>query len=244
MNLDLEGALLLTDELIEGYAQAAEENGAEVILGVPAPYLLSVHARLQGRPGFYLAAQNMHQAAKGAYTGELSATMLKAVGCSHVILGHSERRQYFGETNQALAAKVKAALDAGLVPIYCLGETLKERENNQTFDVLAKQLEEALFKLSAEEMEQVIVAYEPVWAIGTGRTASPDQAQEAHAYLRGRLSDQYGQEIANKVPILYGGSVNASNAVLLFACPDIDGGLVGGASLQAAEFLDIIGAFM
>jgi triosephosphate isomerase (TIM) len=243
MNLDLQSALNLTQDLLHGYAAAVPGADVQVILGVPAPYLHTVANVVAGHAPFAVAAQNMHQAASGAYTGETSATMLRSVACGHVILGHSERRQYFGETDELLASKVQAALAADLTPIFCIGETLEEREADQTFEVVARQMQVALGQRTAAEAELMILAYEPVWAIGTGKTASPEQAQEVHAFLRGWMRQQWGEATAATVPILYGGSVSAANAAQLFACADIDGGLVGGASLKAADFLTICGAF-
>lgn len=243
MNLDLQAAHQLTQELLDGYAVTVSGQEVQVILGVPYPYLAAIANQVAGFPHFAVAAQNMHQAASGAYTGEVSAAMLRSVVCSHVILGHSERRQFFGETDALLAEKVKAALNADLTPIFCIGETLAEREAGQTFEVVTRQMHDALSALSAAEAQLLVLAYEPVWAIGTGKTASPEQAQEVHAFLRGWMRTQWGEATAEVVPILYGGSVNAGNAQQLFACPDIDGGLVGGASLKSADFLTICGAF-
>lgn len=243
MNLDLQSAHKLVQELLTGYEGAAQGRAVEVVLGVPFPYLQPVANQIAGFPHFRLAAQNMHQAASGAFTGEVSATMLRSVTCSHVILGHSERRQYFGDTDALLAEKVHAALAADLTPIFCIGETLAERETEQTFEVVARQMQDGLGGLSATAAHALVLAYEPVWAIGSGKTATPEQAQEVHRFLRNWMRTQWGAETAEIVPILYGGSVNAANAQQLFACPDIDGGLVGGASLKAAEFLTIIGAF-
>lgn len=243
MNLDLQSAHNLVHELLTGYADATQGRAVEVVLGVPFPSLHPVANQIAGYPHFRLAAQNMHQAASGAYTGEVSATMLRAVTCSHVILGHSERRQYFGETDALLAEKVQAALAADLTPIFCIGETLAEREAGQTFEVVTRQMQNGLGALSPAAAQALVLAYEPVWAIGTGKTASPEQAQEVHLFLRNWMRTHWGAETAEIVPILYGGSVNAGNAQQLFACADIDGGLVGGASLKGPEFLTIIGAF-
>lgn len=243
MNLDLQSALNLTQDLLQGYADAVPGADVQVILGVPAPYLHPVANAVAGHAPFAVAAQNMHQAASGAFTGETSATMLRSVACGHVILGHSERRQYFGETDALLADKLQAALAADLTPIFCIGETLAEREAGRTLEVLTRQMQVALGQRTADEAALIVLAYEPVWAIGTGKTASPEQAQEVHAFLRGWMRKQWGEATANTVPILYGGSVNAANAAQLFTCADIDGGLVGGASLKAVDFLAICGAF-
>ncbi|MBL6964661.1 MAG: triose-phosphate isomerase [Bacteroidetes bacterium] len=187
-----------------------------------------------------LGAQNLHQEEKGAYTGEISANMIKSIGCDYVLVGHSERRQYAKETNALLADKIKIALGTDLTPVYCCGESLKEREGEMHFKIIEKQIAEGLFHLSHDMILKVIIAYEPIWAIGTGKTASPEQAQEIHAFIRKLLSSKYGNEISEKIRILYGGSVNASNAKDLFSQPDIDGGLVGGASLKPPDFNTII----
>lgn len=188
-------------------------------------------------------AQNLYEKEKGAYTGEISAAMIKSVGADYVVIGHSERRQYFGETNTQLSTKVQLALKYNLCPIYCCGETLDQRNNKILFDIIKEQIEVGLFSLSTEEFQKIIIAYEPVWAIGTGVVASPGQAQEMHAFIRDLIIKKYGKDIAGQTPILYGGSVKASNAAELFMLPDVDGGLVGGASLIAAEFFDIINAY-
>ncbi len=189
-----------------------------------------------------VAAQNVYWEAQGAYTGEVSVAMLKDVGCSHIIIGHSERRAYFGETDATVAKKVRATLDQGLVPIMCVGETLEEREAGKTLEVVFRQLLGGLEAVQNEDAAQVVVAYEPVWAIGTGRTASPEQAQEVHQALRGKLVERFGAAIAQAIRIQYGGSVTPANARELLSQPDIDGALVGGASLKAEGFLEIIRA--
>ncbi|MEO0471753.1 MAG: triose-phosphate isomerase [Bacteroidota bacterium] len=241
MNLDAEGAQSLASEVVNLFQD--EYNGsAEVIFGVPFPFLHLVHHQLKDNPKVHLAAQNLHQAEKGAFTGETSASMLKSVGVTHVIIGHSERRQYFGEDNALLAEKVNTALAAGLTPIYCFGETLEQREAGNTLAINESQVSEGLFHLSPEDFGKVILAYEPVWAIGTGLTASPDQAQEVHAFLRGLVKGKYGEAVADDTTILYGGSVKPANASDLFAKSDIDGGLVGGASLKSRDFTEIIKA--
>jgi len=243
MNLDLEGAQQLATAIAAGAAESPEGISAEIVLGVPYPFLAAVSAIVSGHPRIRLSAQNMHKESSGAFTGEVSGTMLKSVGCSYVILGHSERRQHFGESSAQLAHKVSAALACGLTPIYCVGETLAERESGKAFEVVKAQITEGLNGIDPKGMYHTVIAYEPVWAIGTGKTASPEQAQEVHAYIRLQLKHMFGDEIASIVPILYGGSVNAQNAALLFACGDIDGGLVGGASLKAEDFLRIAASF-
>lgn len=189
-----------------------------------------------------IGAQNIHQNESGAYTGEVSAKMVKSTGAEYVIIGHSERRQYFAEANELLAEKTNMALKSGLIPIFCVGETLDERNNGSYFQVIEKQLEEGLFGLSAEDFGKVVLAYEPVWAIGTGLTATPEQAQDIHAFIRSRVEAKYGLNLADDTTILYGGSCNAQNAPDLFTQPDIDGGLIGGASLKSRDFTDIVKA--
>jgi len=189
-----------------------------------------------------LAAQNCADQPKGAFTGEVSAAMLKGIGCEYVILGHSERRQYYSETSETLSKKVRLVLDEGMKVIFCVGEKLEERNAGRHFDVVGAQVEEVLFNLTAEEMASVVIAYEPVWAIGTGVTATSAQAQEIHAYLRRKIAERFGVEVAGETTILYGGSCKPSNAAELFACPDIDGGLIGGAALKADDFLAIANA--
>ena len=180
---------------------------------------------------------------KGAYTGEISAPMVASTGATYVILGHSERRQYYGETSETLKEKVNLALANNLTPIFCIGEVLEQRENGSYLEVVKSQIEEALFELSAEDFSKLILAYEPVWAIGTGKTATDDQAQEMHAFIRGVIADKYGKEVADNTSILYGGSCKPSNAKALFAKPDVDGGLIGGAALEAESFMGIVTAF-
>ena len=189
-----------------------------------------------------VAAQNMHQATNGAYTGEISANMLKSIGIDTVILGHSERRAYFGETDELLAEKVKAALQNQMTIIFCFGEELKDRKTSNHFSVVASQLTKGLFHIKEGDWKNVVLAYEPVWAIGTGETASPEQAQEMHEFIRETIADTYGQSIADEVSILYGGSVKPNNAEEIFAKPDVDGGLIGGASLDAESFTTITNA--
>ena len=190
-----------------------------------------------------VAAQNMHQAESGAYTGEISGDMLKGIGIDSVILGHSERRTYFGEDDALLKEKVNAALAKGLEVIFCFGELLEDRKSGKHFDVVESQLKNVLFDLSAEQWKNIVLAYEPVWAIGTGETASPEQAQEMHAFIRNLVSEAYSSRVGNGISILYGGSVKPANAVEIFSKEDVDGGLIGGASLKAADFTAIIKAF-
>lgn len=211
----------------------------EIILAPVFTVLCSVKKVVEGSV-IHIAAQDCFWEDEGAYTGEVSPKMLADAGCSHVIIGHSERRQYFFETDSSINKKLKAVLKSGLTAILCIGETLAEREAGDTFKVLEKQITGGLSEISAEDIDQVIIAYEPVWAIGTGKTASDDQAQEAHLYIRGMISTLYGQDISNRVRILYGGSVKPENIKGLMSKPDIDGALVGGASLNAQSFASII----
>jgi triosephosphate isomerase len=220
----------LLDSILAGLGKL---RGAECAVCVPFPYLVDVAARVQGS-GLALGAQNLSEHAQGAYTGEVSAAMLAELGCRYVIVGHSERRQLFGETDAAAAAKFKAAQAQGITPILCVGETLAEREEGRTQAVVARQLDAVISLNGKDSFKEAVVAYEPVWAIGTGRTATPEQAQAVHAFLRVRLPAQ--------TRLLYGGSVKKENAAQLFAQPDVDGGLIGGASLVAEEFLAIAGA--
>jgi triosephosphate isomerase len=215
----------------------------QVIMAPPALYLDAVQSATAGIANLAASAQNCHEKASGAYTGEISASMLASAGISYVILGHSERRQYFAESNAQLAAKVDAALTNGLTPLFCCGESLETREGADYLAFVAQQLTESLFHLSPEDFAKVVIAYEPIWAIGTGLTASSDQAQEMHAYLRAHLAKQYGQAAADGCSILYGGSCNAKNAQELFSCADVDGGLIGGASLIATDFITIAKSF-
>ncbi len=241
MNLTAEAAQALASEVVQNFQD--EYNGpAEVIMGVPFPYLPLIHHLVKDNPKVHLAAQTIHEADKGAFTGETSAQMLTSVGVTHVIIGHSERRSIYGEGNALLASKTDQALANNLVPIFCIGETLEQREAGQTLAVNAAQLSEGTFHLDADAFSKIIVAYEPVWAIGTGKTASPEQAQEVHAAIRAQISEKYGAEVAENTTILYGGSVKPANAEALFGQADIDGGLVGGASLKSRDFTDIIKA--
>jgi triosephosphate isomerase len=212
----------------------------ELDLGVAPPFtaLPAVAEALRGS-AIFLAAQNMHWEPQGAYTGEIAAAMLTDVGCTRVIIGHSERRQYFAETDDTVNKKIKAALNAGLDPILCIGETLEQREGNATFGVLEQQLRRGLADIAVDGMQRLVLAYEPVWAIGTGKTATPDQAQEVHAFIRSLLGELYGKALADEVRIQYGGSVNTGNVQLLMSQPDVDGALVGGASLEASAFAHI-----
>ena len=213
-----------------------------LIVAPPFTHLCAVNKALAGSR-VELSAQNCADHEKGAYTGEVSVSMLKAVGCKWVILGHSERRQYYGVTDEKLVVKVKLALEAGLGVILCVGENLAEREAGKHFDVCGAQIKNVLYNFTEEDMKHVIVAYEPVWAIGTGKTATAEQAEEIHAFIRKTLAEKFGAQVSDDTTILYGGSCKPSNAKELFAQPDIDGGLIGGAALKAADFIEIAKSF-
>lgn len=237
MNLSFAEAMALADNLLD---ENRDIEDVEVILGSPFIYLHPLINRIQSNPNFSISAQNCSDKVKGAFTGEVAALMLASIGVDHVILGHSERRQYFGETNEIIASKIDRALENGICPIFCCGELLSERNAGEQFNVVKKQLEESLFHLSANHIGECIIAYEPVWAIGTGVTATFQQAQEMHEFIRNSISDRYSKNIADEISILYGGSVTAANASELFDGDDIDGALVGGASLKESEFSSII----
>ncbi len=230
-------------ELVEALKNGPQAGGDDwVILGTPAIHLKDAVTATQDMPRMKVAAQNCHYEASGAFTGELSVSMLQSIGVQCVILGHSERRQYFKETDEVIAKKVKAVIDGGLTPIFCCGEPLHIREEGWHVRFVKGQLEKGIFGLSAEDFSKLVIAYEPIWAIGTGVTASTEQAQEMHGELRKLIADKYGAEMADATSILYGGSVKPSNAAALFSQPDVDGGLVGGASLKAETFIPIIEA--
>jgi triosephosphate isomerase len=239
MNKTLEEANILASE-VTGMVADEVKGDAKVIFCVPFPYLLPIKNQLGNNARISVGAQNCSEHESGAYTGEVSAPMLKSMGIPYVILGHSERRQYFGEDGKLLAKKVDVALKHGLSPIFCCGEPLEVREANTHEALVKKQVEESLFHLDADALKKVVIAYEPVWAIGTGKTASAQQAQDMHAVIRTHLASKYGQAVADTIIILYGGSVNAANAKELFSCPDVDGGLVGGASLKSRDFTEVI----
>lgn len=209
-----------------------------LIIAPPFTHLCAIN-HLIADSAIALSAQDCADQVKGAYTGEVSVSMLQSVGCKYVILGHSERREYYGETSEKLVKKVNLALESGLSPIFCIGEKLEEREANKHFEVVGAQIAEVLFTLTEEQMKKVVVAYEPVWAIGTGKTASSEQAQEIHAFIRAELAKKFGAAVAEEISILYGGSCKPSNAKELFAQKDIDGGLIGGAALVAEDFIAI-----
>ncbi len=213
-----------------------------VLFAVPFPYLELANESVHQKKYYFSAAQNCSDKKSGAFTGEVSAEMLKSINVPYCLVGHSERREHFGETNEILSGKVTICLTYGVTPVFCCGEPLQIREQNTQNDFVKKQLKDSLSPLSAEQLLKVVIAYEPVWAIGTGKTATSEQAQEMHAYIRSVLEKQFGREVAQHISILYGGSVKANNAKELFACEDVDGGLVGGASLNASDFIEIIRA--
>ncbi len=240
MNTTLGEGVGLAKDVNEALKNATPK--CDVIICVPFTHLAPVNDVIdQNKLG--LGAENCADHVKGAYTGEISAEMVASTGAKYVILGHSERRQYYGETSETLKEKVNLALANNLTPIFCIGEVLEERENGTYHDVVKNQIVEALFDLSAEDFGKIILAYEPVWAIGTGKTATDDQAEEIHAYIRGVIADKYGKEVADNTSILYGGSCKPSNAAQLFAKPNVDGGLIGGAALDAQSFMGIVNAF-
>ena len=240
MNKNLQEGIALVKELNE--VLSADKPQCGVIICTPFIHLASV-TPLVDSAIIGVGAENCADKASGAYTGEVSAEMVKSTGAQYVILGHSERRAYYHETPEILKEKVALALSNGLLPIFCVGEVLEERDKNIQNEVVKSQLEGSLFDLSAEDFSKIVLAYEPVWAIGTGRTASPQQAQEMHAFIRSTVAAKYGKQVAEDTSILYGGSCKPSNAKELFANPDVDGGLIGGAALKAADFKGIIDAF-
>ncbi len=239
MNTTVPEGVALAKEVVE--AAASLSSDVKLIVGTPFTHLSSVAAALEGSD-VELSAQNCADEVKGAYTGEVSARMLASLPVKYVILGHSERREYYGETNEKLVKKINLALAENIAPIYCVGEKLEEREAGKHFEVVASQIKEVLFGLTVEQMKNIVIAYEPVWAIGTGKTATSEQAQEIHAYIRSVLAEKFGAT-AEEISILYGGSCKPSNAKELFAQKDIDGGLIGGASLVASDFIAIAKSF-
>ena len=242
MNTTIEEGKILASEVVN---MVRDEVNSEVtvILGTPFVHLLPVVQLTKQSEKVFTAAQNCSEHSSGAFTGEVSVAMLKSAEVDYVIIGHSERRQYFDETNAQLAQKVDVVLAEGLVPIFCCGESLEIREDGSFFDYVCNQLTESLFHLTREQISSLVVAYEPIWAIGTGKTATAQQAQDMHAQIRSHFASQYGDEIANEISILYGGSCKPDNAKELFANPDVDGGLIGGASLKSRDFVDIAKSF-
>jgi triosephosphate isomerase len=239
MNKTLQEAKTLVEQITN---QVNDDEVTKIIIP-PFPFLESVKSSITNKPNFYIGAQNCHTNASGAFTGEISASMLSSVGCEYVLVGHSERRQYFQENDADFVLKIKSALDNNIKPIFCIGETLTERKTDNHFKVITQQLTNVLKEFSITDFSKFVLAYEPVWAIGTGETASANQAQEMHAFIRSIITGIFDSSIANNVSILYGGSCNAQNAQELFKCADVDGGLIGGASLKADDFCKIIDSF-
>jgi triosephosphate isomerase (TIM) len=240
MNLTYQDAEKLLTEILKETKNVPANH--QVIFAAPFPYLIMATSAVADEEGFVVAAQNCYSKASGAFTGEVSAQMLQSIGIRYCIIGHSERREYFNESNEELAEKIDLCIEYEITPVFCCGETLGIRDAGDQNRHVKKQLEDSLFHLSDDNIRNVIIAYEPVWAIGTGRTATVSQAQEMHAHIRTVIEGKFGKETAGLIPILYGGSVKASNAAEIFAAPDVDGGLVGGASLVAQDFVKIIKA--
>ncbi|MFL5748958.1 MAG: triose-phosphate isomerase [Niastella sp.] len=238
MNCTYQQGEQLLDEILSANIELKAHQ--QTIFAVPFPYLIMAKSETSAENNYFVAAQNCYNKKSGAYTGEVSVEMLQSIGIQFCVLGHSERREYFQESNKMLAEKLDLCLQYNITPIFCCGEPLNIREAGTQNSYVETQLKESLFHLSDADIKRVVIAYEPIWAIGTGKTASSEQAQEMHAYLRSVLAKQYGVATADTISILYGGSVKANNAKELFSCPDVDGGLVGGASLNAGEFVTII----
>ncbi|MES3016997.1 MAG: triose-phosphate isomerase [Bacteroidota bacterium] len=242
MNLDHAAGLQLFSEILNLISNDVK-GSQEVVVCPPFVHISSLAQLLKANSSVSVGAQNCHQSDSGAYTGEISASMLKSSGATYVIIGHSERRAFFAEDDLVLAKKLDAVLKNDMTPIYCIGETLEQRNAGTHFDVIESQLKEAAFHLEDDQFKKLVLAYEPVWAIGTGLTATPEQAQEVHAFIRQKVSEQYSAKLADELTILYGGSCNPKNAAELFGQEDIDGGLIGGASLKANDFVEIIKVF-
>jgi len=242
-NWKMNNDLAQTETLISELKNQIKTTNAEVMIAPASTNLWQAYQTLRTNSVIEVIAQNMHFAEKGAYTGEVSASMLKSIGINTVILGHSERREYFKETDDILAKKVDAALAKGMRVIFCFGEELADRKAGKEETIVANQIKNALFHLGAAAFQNIVLAYEPVWAIGTGETASPEQAQDMHAFIRKTLADKYGDAVAEEMSILYGGSVKPANAEEIFSKPDVDGGLIGGAALNADDFFAIVNAF-
>jgi triosephosphate isomerase len=238
MNCTYQQAEQLLDEILAANIELKDHQ--QTIFAVPFPYLIMAKSETGNETNYFVAAQNCYNKKSGAYTGEVSAEMLQSIGIKYCVLGHSERREYFQESSQMLAEKINLCLQHDITPIFCCGEPLNIREAGTQNSYVETQLKESLFHLSEVDVQRLVIAYEPIWAIGTGKTATSQQAQEMHAYLRSVLAKQYGELVASAISILYGGSVKANNAQELFSCPDVDGGLVGGASLNAGEFITIM----
>lgn len=238
MNLTVDKAEALLNDILSAQINLSEDQLA--VFAVPFPYLQMAQQKLNNTNNFFIAAQNCYSKKSGAFTGEVSVEMLQSLGIKYVVLGHSERREFFEESNKFLAEKLNIALEYNITPVFCCGEPLSIRDAQTQNEFVAKQLEESLFHFSKDDIQKIVIAYEPIWAIGTGKTATSEQAQEMHAHLRKVLADNFGKDVADNISILYGGSVKASNAKEIFSQPDVDGGLVGGASLVADEFITII----
>ncbi len=238
MNLTFEKGLQLVDDLLSEDKELQDHQ--EVIFGVPFPYLLTTKEKTKNNKNYFVAAQNCYFQKSGAYTGEVSAEILKSVGTDYVIIGHSERREYFNENHQMLSEKINLCFENNIKPIFCCGEPLSVRENEEQNIYVENQLKESLFHLSPQQINGFVIAYEPIWAIGTGKTASSAQAQQMHAHIRNVMANKYSNDVAETISILYGGSVKANNAKEIFSEKDVDGGLVGGSSLVASEFSEII----
>jgi len=241
MNTDISIGHELFQE-VNKYCNTIDLQGLSVIIAPPFTHLTNL-GKTESRC-ILLAAQNCSDKANGAFTGEISTNMIASSGANYVIIGHSERRKYFGETNEILKDKINLAIDSNLQPIYCCGETIDERQQGIHMNTITNQIEKVLYDLGSNHIGKVIVAYEPIWAIGTGETATKEQAQEMHAFIRSLINQQFGEELSNILPIIYGGSCNSQNASELFAMKDVDGGLIGGASLKANDFIDIIDALI
>lgn len=241
MNKNLAEAKALAEDL-KSKLSSYDTSGVQLIVSPNFMVLSSVKEILDGS-GVHTSSQNIHQEESGAFTGEVSGEMLASANVEYAIVGHSERREYYNENSEVVAKKVKKAIEKGITPIYCCGEVKEDRESGKQFDVVEQQISSELFDLSESDFAKVVIAYEPVWAIGTGLTASPEQAQEIHAFIRSKVSAKYGEAIANDTSILYGGSCKPGNAKEIFANPDVDGGLIGGASLKADDFLQIAASF-
>ena len=237
MNKTLPEAKQLIQEIVQSYP---EDQSVQKIVFPPFPFLSVLAGEITQRKDFLVGAQNCHQNDSGAFTGEVSAQAIASTGAAYVLIGHSERRQYFKEDNLQLKAKIDVAFKNNLIPLFCVGEVLNERKENRHFAVVSTQLMEVIKDLSPTQIKQLVIAYEPVWAIGTGETATPQQAEEMHAHIRTTMAQMYDQTEASNISILYGGSCNSGNARELFSCPNVDGGLIGGASLKAADFVSII----
>lgn len=240
MNLTYQQAEKLLDEILDVPVTIYPDQF--VVFAVPFPYLIMANSEIAEEFNYAIAAQNCNDNKNGAYTGEVSTEMLQSIGIRYCIVGHSERREHFFETSALLASKVNLCLQYDITPIFCCGEPLDVREQNEQNEYVEKQLRESLFHLSEEQVKKLVIAYEPIWAIGTGKTATSKQAQEMHRFIRSVLAGKWGQDVADEISILYGGSVKANNAKELFSNDDVDGGLVGGASLVAADFVEIIKA--